>query len=110
MNILQRKNRNEIENINVRDLEDILYYRSVEGLPEIDSIVFDTILLTNETRIKCIKHYYSDMLGNTPKKGKLNNTCNAIQRFYKVNCLPYDCVRCHRIMLTKRNDKLVKPR
>lgn len=110
MNIFQRKARNQIEGINIKDLEDILNYNSVEGQPEIDTIVFDSILLTNETKIKCIKNYYSTSTGEIPKRGKAHSSCMAVQQFYHIGCRPYECVKCHRTMLKMRSNKQVKPR
>lgn len=110
MELFQRQKLNEIEGINIRDLTKILNRESVDSLPEVDTVVFDTILLTDGTKIKCVKNYYQKCDGSVPLKGKAHNTCVAIQRFYDAHCAPYSCSECHRILLAKRKNKRVQPR
>lgn len=86
-------------------LEDILNQRENKDLPSIDTIVFDTILLENGQKIKCIKNYYALKDKSVPKKNKVNNTCMAIQKFYEIRCRPYDCISCHKNMLNKKKNK-----
>lgn len=109
MNIFTRMKTNFIEGIHVNQLEEILNERENSEIPSIDTIIFDTILLDNNTKIKCIKNYYVLKDKSGPKKGKSNNACMAIQKFYQVRCRPYDCIRCHKNMLSqKRNNKVMR--
>lgn len=108
MEIFQRQKFNEIEGINFTELRQILSRTQSDDMPAIDSIVFDTILLDDNTRIKCIKNHYSLTNGTELKKGKANNTCVAIQKFYKINCRPYNCTDCHMQMMQKRDNREVK--
>lgn len=108
MEIFQRQKFNEIEGINLVRLRQILSRSQNEGIPSIDSIIFDTILLDDNTKIKCIKNYYATINSGAPKKGKANNTCVAIHKFYKVDCRPYDCISCHLQMIMMKEHKDVK--
>lgn len=110
MEIFQRENRNMIEGINIRILDDVLINRYDDTIPSVDTVILDTILLSNNKKIKCIKNYYSRLDDSVPKKARSSNTCSAIQKFYNVNCRPYECVECHRTMLSMRKNKHVKPR
>ena len=107
MNIFTRLKANRVEGFHANDLEDILNERGNENLPSIDTIVFDTILLDNGQKIKCIKNYYALKDKSVPKKNKANNTCMAVQKFYQVRCRPYDCVSCHKNMLNQKRNKQV---
>ena len=108
MELFQRKNRNMIEGININELDEILINNDSDKKPIIDTVILDTILLSNNKKIKCIKNYYSNLNNESPKKARSSNTCSAIQKFYNVSCRPYECVRCHRIMLSMRKNNLVK--
>lgn len=110
MNIFKRKTMNEIEGINIKDLPEILNGRRISNLPSYDSIIFDSILLSDNTKIKCVKNYYVNSLGLGPRKGKSHSTCVAVQKFFRVGCRPYECDRCHKMMITMRNNGQVRPR
>lgn len=108
MNIFEREKLNRIEGFSMRKLNTILCQITEEDLPEVDSVIFDTILLTDDTKIRCIKNYYSTKNGDVPKKSKTNSTCAALQKFYGIRCQPYACINCHRDMLRAKENKLVK--
>lgn len=110
MEIFQREKRNEIEGININLLDEILINNNNEDIPAVDSVVLDTILLNNNTKIKCIKNYYSKLDNSIPGKARSSNTCSAIQKFYNISCRPYECISCHRMMLSMRKNKQVKPK
>lgn len=107
MNIFTRLKTNKIEGFDINKFSDILNEINSENLPSIDTIVFDTILLDNNQKIKCVKNYYALKDKSVPKKNKANNTCVAIHKFYQIACRPYDCISCHKNMLEKRKNKQV---
>ena len=110
MNIFTRRQANEIEGINEKQLRRILEGEQIDGSPAIDSIVFDTILLTDQTKIKCIKNYYATATGTVPKPGRANNACTAVQKFYRIQCRPYDCRTCHNMMMRMKLNGQIKRR
>lgn len=97
MNIFKRQNMNNIENINVKDLEN-------ELIRNFDIIVYDTILLQSGKKIKCVKYYYSNDENKLIKLKK----CNQIQKKLNVSTTPFNCINCHRQCLTELNNKNIK--
>jgi hypothetical protein len=98
---------NTIEGFNPETLTSILSNDNNEELPTVDSIVFDSILLSNGKKIKCIKNYYDVPGGIEIKKNKTNN-CIVAQRNYDVNAQPFSCTLCHLQLLNKLKNKEVK--
>lgn len=101
MNIFKRKMRNTIEGYTHKELlqhlEEDMYA----------SIVYDNILLSNLNRIKCVRNYYRKDLTGVPARVK---TCQTAQVYFGIECKPYHCISCHRIMINKKNNKEVFPR
>ena len=107
MNIFDRIQLSRIEGYSIKDVRRILNDEESDYLPKVDSIVFNSILLTNGKTIRCVSHYYKN---SDSREVKSKSKCPMVQKFFGISCSPYDCVRCHKIMLDKRNNKEVKPR
>lgn len=108
MNLFKRQNLNKIEGIDIDELDYILCGIQDADAPSVDSIVFDTIVLSDCTIIQCIDNYYTNQLGETPKKKRGSKNCPAIQKLYGVRSMPYECSTCHREMIHLRRVGQVK--
>ena len=107
MNILKRKELSNIEGIKLDVLKNILNGSTNTENVSVDSIIYDKILLDNGIKINCIKNYYAKEDGTEPKNTR-KNTCPILHKFYDIRCNPFDCERCHNIMIAKRENREVK--
>ena len=109
MELFQRKESFKINGIFIEDLYEILLRRS--NHLSIKKMLFDTLILSNDKRIKCICDYYAKNNNlKTPKRGK-NLNCPIIQIFYgidKEECDVYKCSICHRLAIEKLRDGELK--